>query len=367
MNREALSHATRDGITGDVIVATAEIMRVLEAELAARGSALSLASGGLDRMFEAQTRSILAEAFSALQAEPAEYAGNPPEYGDPETLVRTGEIRASQDFHPAESLMAVQALFGIALPVVVELFSRRTDADAVAIAQTLHHAVWRRFPLGAIAYVEVLRARLAGANQESRNSVSRELHDRVAHGIAAGIHRIELSLLTEDGRSPSRREHLSDATGILRSALEDVQNIAFDLRQRVGDAFLDDAIRDYVENAGAVAPQLRFVSTGTRALLAPSTAEEAFTIVLEAIRNARHHAWDASEIVVSTSWQPDSLIVEVADDGPGFDPCETPPGSFGIVGMRERAATIGARVDISSTGTATRVVLTVPITSEPSA
>jgi signal transduction histidine kinase len=247
---------------------------------------------------------------------------------------------------------------------MVSVIGRPTDADTVAIAQTLHHAVWRRFPPGAIAYVEVLRGRLAGANHESRNSVARELHDRVAHGIAAGIHRIELSSLEGDADGTSQQQHLVDATRILRSALEDVQNIAFDLRQRVGDAFLDDAIRDYVENGAAVTPRIRYISTGTRALLASSVAEEAFTIVLEAIRNARHHAPTASEIVVSTAWETNALVVEVADDGHGFDPHQAPQGSFGIIGMRERAATVGAVVDILSTDAGTRVTLTVPMTGK---
>jgi signal transduction histidine kinase len=351
-----------DDSAGAVQTATAEILRLLAAELSARGSVLAI-DGELDPEFVSQSRSILAEAFAALEAGSPESAMVSVEYGDPEMLVRTGELRANQNFHPAESLMAAEALFGVALPIMVALFGRPTDVDTVSIAKTLHHAVWRRFPPGAIAYVEVLRGRLAGANHESRNSVARELHDRVAHGIAAGIHRIELSSLDGVAGGTSQREHLLDATRILRSALEDVQNIAFDLRQRVGDAFLDDAIRDYVENGATVTPRIRFVSTGTRALLASSVAEEAFTIVLEAIRNARHHAPTASEIVVSTAWETDALIVEVADDGPGFDPHQTYQGSYGIVGMRERAATVGARVDIHSTDAGTSVTLTVPMTA----
>lgn len=362
MNHIDASGAVKaDGIAGAVPTATAEILRLLAAELAARGSALSV-DGDLDPEFASQSRSILAETFTTLLAGSREAALVSVEYGDAEMLVRTGELRANQNAHPAESLMAAEALFGVALPVMVDLVGRLTDADTVAIAQTLHHAVWRRFPPGAIAYVEVLRGRLAEANHESRNSVARELHDRVAHGIAAGIHRIELSSLEVDADGMSQ-QHLLDATRILRSALEDVQNIAFDLRQRVGDAFLDDAIRDYVENGATITPRIRFISTGTRALLASSVAEEAFTIVLEAIRNARHHAPTAAEIVVSTTWESDALIVEVVDDGPGFDPHKAPQGSFGIIGMRERAATVGAVVDISSTDAGTRVTLTVPMTA----
>jgi signal transduction histidine kinase len=346
-----------------VITAADEIVRLLAVELAARGSALSV-DGILDSEFEKQSRSILGEAFSSLLSGTGDAALVSVEYGAPETLVHTGQMRANQNFHPAESLMAAEALFGVALPLVVTVLDRHTRHDTVRIAQALHHAVWRRFPPGAIAYVEVLRARLAEANQESRNSVSRELHDRVAHGIASGIQRIELSAISVvDGGEPDPR-HLHDATRILRSALEEVQNIAFDLRQRVGDAFLDDAIRDYVENAGAQTPPLRFASTGNRALLASSVAEESFTIVLEAIRNARNHAPTASEIVVSTAWLGDQLVVEVADDGPGFDPEATRFGSYGLVGMRERAATIGAKIDIDSTGAGTRVTLSVPMTPQ---
>ncbi len=355
------SSTVNDDITREA-TATDEIIRRLGVELDKRGSAL-FSDGKLDAEFIRQSRSILAEAFDALRTGASSESLISVEYGAPDAL-RTAQIRASQNLHPAEGLMAAEALFGVALPLVADAVRQDGVVDTVAVAQTLHHAVWRRFPPGAIAYVEVLRARLAETNRESRNSVARELHDRVAHGIAAGIQRIELECA---GEETSASTNIIDATRILRAALEDVQNIAFDLRQRVGDAFLDDAIRDYVENAGTLAPPIRFVSTGKRAVLASSVAEEAFTIVLEAIRNARTHAPTATEIVVSTSWRPTALVVEITDDGPGFDPDRTQGGSFGIVGMRERAATIGARFDIRSIPAGTRVTLTIPLAKPRSA
>lgn len=347
-------------IENDVARATEEILGLLGLELRARGSVLAV-DGALDDEFESQTRSILEETFRGLLNGLPDRALVSFEYGAPDGLRRTGEIRANQDFHPSESLMAAEALFGVALPVVARVLRDNTDLDTVVVAQALHHAVWRRFPPGAMAYVDVLRMRLSDANQESRNSVSRELHDRVAHGIAAGIQRLELATLTHGTDTHIARSDLDASIIILRSALEDVQNIAYDLRQRVGGGLLDDAIRDYIENSAPLTPPTTFASTGSRARLAASVAEESFTIVLEAIRNARNHAPGASEIAVSLAWEPGSFTVTVADDGPGFDPCQAPVGSLGIVGMRERAATIGATLDIESTSVTTRIILTVPM------
>ena len=57
--------------------------------------------------------------------------------------------------------MAADLLFGVALPfvadAVAEAGGQRRDLD---VARALHHAIWRRFPPGAIAYVEVLRDQL---------------------------------------------------------------------------------------------------------------------------------------------------------------------------------------------------------------
>lgn len=341
---------TIDRIVGDLIRALEE-----------RGSSLA-SEGILDPIFEEQARSILTESLVLTHPDDGTPVTSPVavDYASPADFDRVGRLRARQNADPAENLMAAEVIYFVALPVLVELYvdTSAPAADAVAltqsIANTLHHALWRRFPPGAIAYVEGLRVQLAQADQDSRKRISRALHDRVAHGIAAGLQRVELSSIAGDVG------HLDDAVEILRTTLEDVQGMAFDIRQLVGTAFLDEAIKNYLDHSRSIPPAPEFTTAGTPVRLAPDVGEETFTIVLEAIRNVRKHARGASRMHVSTEWLDESVVVRVTDNGPGFDPAVRRGGSLGLVGMQERADAIGATLEIDSCSAGTRIRLDVP-------
>ena len=73
-----------------------------------------------------------------------------------------------------------------------------------------------------------------------------------------------------------------------------------------------------------------------------------FRIVQESLTNVTRHA-EASRVEISLSQNPDELMVEVRDDGKGFDPaCAATRKSFGLLGMRERATVLGGSIDITS-------------------
>lgn len=338
--------------------ATERIIEQLNFELLRRRSRLA-SDARLDLDFERQTRRILEETFVQLRDLSPDL---PPlvtvEYGTPAEMLETARVRADQDIHPAEPLMAAEALFGVALPLVVEVVQERTaGADIVAIARTLHHAVWRRFPPGAIHYVEILRTRLSNAHQESRRRISLELHDRIAHGIATGIQRVELSRMGSGSGPVGQNRELDRAITIFRSALADVQDLALALRQRVGDRSIDMALREYIANSCTMKPETRFTVEGESMKLSESIAEEAFTIVLEAIRNSRTHAVGASFIDVHVRWALWGLSIDVTDDGQGFDPNVVRSRSIGLIGMQERSEAIGARLSVVVSGKGTTVSL----------
>jgi signal transduction histidine kinase len=327
-----------------------------------------VADGQLDPVLEANSVSILRETLAKARAGVAPDADHVSvDYSSPADLQRTGTLRARQNYHPAESLVAAEVLFGVALPLVVERLRLESDesgedVDAVDVARALHHAVWRRFPPGAIAYVETIRQRLSVANQESRKRVSRDLHDRVAHGILAGIQRIELSVIDDAADDKAETANLRDAIAVLRETLDDVQDMATELRQLVGERALDEAIRDYlVDSQGA--SDVVVTSHGESRRLAPPIAEEVFTIAREAIRNAREHAGAAS-IRVALTWSADRLVVVVVDDGSGFASGDVRASALGLVGMQERAEMVGGRLECESGAGGTAISLGLPLESE---
>ena len=98
----------------------------------------------------------------------------------------------------------------------------------------------------------------------------------------------------------------------------------------------------------------------------PSAEVEAqvFRIVQEALTNVRKHA-AARRVTVRVDVVGDSLSIDIADDGRGFDSSSSPAGDwphYGLVAMRERAAAMAGTIDWSSRpGEGTRLRVTAPI------
>jgi len=279
-------------------------------------------------------------------------------YLDPEHLA-TGALHAEHAQHPAGAMLAAEMLFDAYLPVFVDEVGATTTAEVLRATRALHAGVWSRFPAGAIAYTEALRQRLTSTNLDAREQVARDLHDRVAHGVLAGLQRLDLVLLT-DPAAPDRTAQLEAAGRLLRGALTDVQDLAVSLHARVGADRLDDALRRHVDDLFPGDDRLTITTTGVAGTLPNWKAEEALTILLEALTNRRKHASD-STATVTFVWSPATVVVTVRDDGPGFSPGVDAEGRLGQHTMRERAGVLGARLDVESApGAGTTVRLTVP-------
>ena len=89
-----------------------------------------------------------------------------------------------------------------------------------------------------------------------------------------------------------------------------------------------------------------------------------FRVIQEALTNVATHA-GATRVAVVVSKKVDNLVVEISDDGKGIsETAKRKPDSYGILGMRERAAYLGGTLAISSEpGRGTRLVLEIPLDS----
>lgn len=278
---------------------------------------------------------------------------------DPEHLA-TGTLHAEQSQHPAGAMLAAEMLFDAYLPVFVEEVGAVDVPDVLRATRALHAGIWNRFPAGAIAYTEALRQRASSAHLDSRTQIARDLHDRIAHAIIAGVQRVDLVLFT-DPPAPTRVGHLEDAARLLRDALGEVQDLAVALHARVGDDLLDSALARHAADLFPEDASISISSHGTPVAMPSWKSEEALTILLEALTNWRKHARD-STATVHFEWSDTAVTVTVSDDGPGFDDTEERRGRLGRRTMQERAGLIGARFAITSRpGDGTTVALIVPI------
>jgi signal transduction histidine kinase/ligand-binding sensor domain-containing protein len=221
---------------------------------------------------------------------------------------------------------------------------------------------------------QLRRSRLAAERSQARfdtilaerTRVARELHDTllgdmagVAMQLSAGARRAEASggadativqLLT--ALSTQVQRSLVDArrsVTALRTVPEELPPLHEQLAEAVTRTFAGTGVAAHVERMGEPRPY------------PPTVEAEIVGIITEAMMNARQHARCAT-VVVTCSYAPRALHVRVRDDGHGFDPSgDTPPGHWGLVGMRERASSIGAKLTVTSDSKAgTDVVLVVP-------
>jgi signal transduction histidine kinase len=199
---------------------------------------------------------------------------------------------------------------------------------------------------------------------EERNRIARELHDAVTQKL--------FSLrLTADAaaaliaKDPSRAvAELDTVRRLAAEATDELRAIVVGQRpvDLTGDE-LDVALRKHIELLDRVhEPAVRFVG-GCVPRLADDRQEAVYRIAQEAVHNALRHA-DASRVEVDLLFRNGFVVLEVSDDGRGFEPLA--PGEatrrLGLSSMRERARTVGGRVAVTSRpGGGTTVRLEVPL------
>ena len=205
--------------------------------------------------------------------------------------------------------------------------------------------------------------KLIGAQEDERRTIARELHDEVGQVLTAL--KVELSLahrkLTTAGVSV---EPLLEAQTLADGALATVRDLSQLLRPAALDdlglpAAIDAALRGLARRHEI---KVELSQTGMTDRLAPETEIAAYRIIQEALTNVARHA-AATHCRVRLMRLPETLRVEVEDDGAGFDILGAPaePRGLGLIGMRERAAMLGGRLTIlSAPGSGTRLCVELP-------
>jgi signal transduction histidine kinase len=227
----------------------------------------------------------------------------------------------------------------------------------LAAMVALGYAAWRR------RLLRVEREFQAVLGERTR--IAREIHDTLAQGFVAVAVQLELVAQLMRSSVDAAREQLERAQALVKSGLEEARTSIWELRSQ-GSEREDLATRmlkmaeDVAGRAHARA-RVQMQVTGTNHPLDEDVERELTRIAREAVANAVRHG-DAENIVVRLEFEGSMFGMEIRDDGRGF--AGTPPdgssGHFGLTGMRERAAGIGATLRVDShpgEGTTVRLVL----------
>ena len=209
-----------------------------------------------------------------------------------------------------------------------------------------------------------LLTRLVLAHEDERRRIARELHDQLGQQLTA----LRLTLETLKARAvegTDLRVQLETLEQLARQLDEDVAFRVWELRPTgLEDLGLRAALTNYVQNWSKhfdVRVRLH-TSRSADERFTPEVETTMYRLAQEALNNvAKHAREDCVDVVLERGSEHVSLIVE--DNGVGFEPFKSGTGGegFGLIGMRERAALVGADLQIESTpGRGTIVIVRAP-------
>ena len=201
------------------------------------------------------------------------------------------------------------------------------------------------------------------ATARERNRLARDLHDTLAHSLAALI--VELDVINTLLRSePDAAEaELITARAAAHEGLQDARQAIRDLRASPIDDLglrraLERAAFDFGERTGL---KVEWQIADPPATLSNETATQIWRIAQEALTNVERHA-GAQHVSIGLQCDRGQLTLTVVDDGRGFEATTVSADRFGLTGMRERAAMIGGQLVVDSTiERGTTVQLSLPI------
>jgi signal transduction histidine kinase len=187
-----------------------------------------------------------------------------------------------------------------------------------------------------------------------RARVARELHDGIATDLAGAISLFKVYLESKKGKPD---ETLRNVLEILEGSLKRIREALFDLRPAPlsPEGLVRDLRAQADEFMRLYGIRVEISSNGGEEMLSHPQREVVALVVREALSNVRRHS-GSSICRVKMGFAARPFLIEVSDEGRGFTAGSG--GGYGFMGMRERAAGIGARLEVVSTeGRGTTVFL----------
>ena len=222
---------------------------------------------------------------------------------------------------------------------------RFTDTD-LRLAETFAARAALAVDLSERIARDSLRRVVEGQELERRR-LARELHDETGQALTSIL--LGLKALEERSKDPASRAATEELRELVVSTLQDVRRLAVELRPSALDDFglvaaLERLAESFAEQTG--------ISVDFQTALAderlPEEVETAlYRIVQESLTNVVKHA-QARRVSILLARKDGAVKAVVEDDGQGFDPAKQTDDGYGLMGMRERLALLGGRLEVES-------------------
>jgi signal transduction histidine kinase len=220
--------------------------------------------------------------------------------------------------------------------------------------------------------LRALAARVQSVQEEEQRRIARDIHDELGQALTA----LKMDLSWMSSRLPQDGTQLLEKTRSMSAQIDRMVHTVRDLAARLRPEALDELglpaaikwqAREFQLRAGI---RCNVTLPLEERILDQDRATAVFRIFQELLTNVARHA-AATKVDVALRYVDDSLLLEVNDDGRGIvETAIRSPSSLGLLGMRERAAPFGGRLEIGprrGRGTSARVLIPIPVAAEMAA
>jgi two-component system sensor histidine kinase DevS len=215
--------------------------------------------------------------------------------------------------------------------------------------------------LNIVAAVRDASERQRLALLDERERIAKELHD----GVIQGLYAVGMTLQAIQSRADAEpvRTRLEGAIESIDAAIRDLRNYIFGLRPGIlADRQLDQALRELAQEFEERSGVVTAVDVDpTMAAHFASSSTQLIQMAREALSNVARHA-QASTCRLSLVSRDGQAVLEIDDDGRGFDSEPTRKGGMGLANLRDRARAMGGEVHVnSSAGEGSTIQIRLPV------
>jgi signal transduction histidine kinase len=184
---------------------------------------------------------------------------------------------------------------------------------------------------------------------QERERIGQDLHDGIIQSLyGVGLFLEDVPELIDTDR-PEAEARVDRAIDAIHESIRDIRGFIFGLRDGPEDErSLGDGLRRLGEELARGSSATVTVRVVAEPTMDAVDAGQVLRLAREALSNVARHA-SATHVEVTLDMRDDEVVVEIVDDGRGFDPAAPPrPGHHGLVNMRARASDLGATLDLDS-------------------
>ncbi len=220
-------------------------------------------------------------------------------------------------------------------------------------------------------YISLLeqRDRIVEVEKTARAQLADDLHDGPTQSVAAITMRLNYIRRLIEKRPDQALAELYNIEDMARRATKEIRQLLFELRPRALDSSFEDGLKQLASKVFETYEQQLevVVDPACEPLLDPQTSQTLFSIVTEAVNNARKHS-GAECVTVSAFVRDGAFVLDITDNGRGFDvekalaEARTRAGHMGLLSLQERAALVEGQMEIRSTPQeGTSVIVYIPL------